>query len=207
MKLPEVLEIRTPGGTWVRYYAEEPTPIRRPRITAWSQNDPRWRDEVYADRLTFGQAGCLVCCVAMIVSMVYDPPPEPPEVAGALRRAGAFIGDLLARPARIPLAFPRLSWGGVIHWRDRAADLDILNDEVQRYGATIVEVKWDPNGPPPQHSNQHFLVVEYVNVPADDLAVIDPWDGKRKQLGDSRYTLIGRGARRIVTGVRLVRAS
>ena len=174
MRLPDALEIRTLGGTWVRYHAEEPAPIGRVPITAWSQNDPRWRDQVYADKLTFGRAGCLVCCVAMIASMIADPPPEPPEVAAKLRAAGAFAGDLLSHPSRIPTAYPRLSWGGVIHWRDRLADLDIIDDEVKRYGATIVEVKWNPTGPAPQLGNQHFLVVERVDIAADDLAVIDP---------------------------------
>lgn len=178
----------------------EPEPVA---LTTWSQNDPRWKDEVYAGGMTFGRAGCLVVSVAMLASLAGTPAPTPVEVAAALRAVGAFDGALLSRPERIPQAIPQLSWGGALHWRDRAADRAVLEREIAQYGATICEVKWDPGGAPPQDGNQHFVVVTALE--GDEAWIVDPWDGQRKRLSQSRYVLSGWGVGRAIYGVRLVR--
>ena len=138
------------------------------QVRAYSQRDPRYADEVYAGGITFRSAGCLVVDVAMIASLVYqgEPLTYPPEVARKLREAGAFSGALLSHPARIPQAYDRLHWGGVIHWRTIPARLDVLADEIIHFGATIAEVKFNPSKPLIYQEggrtrwNQHFVVVE-----------------------------------------------
>ena len=177
-----------------------PEPLR---VVAYSQNDPRWRNEVYASRLTFGQAGCLVVSVAMIASLAYAEAPLPPDVARELRRVGAFSGDMLAHPARIPQAYNQLEWGGAIHWRTRAADINFLKAEIDRYGGAICEVKWNPNGASPEQNNQHFIVVE--GIAGNDALIVDPWTGERGLLSATRYRLSGWDAARTLYGIRLVR--
>jgi hypothetical protein len=180
----------------------EPEPAHG-RVIAYSQRDPRWASQVYAGGTTFAQAGCLVTCVAMIASLAYADAPLPPDVARALRDAGAFNGALLSNPARIPVALNRLEWGGVAHWRERPADLDMLASEIAAYGAAICEVKWNPRGAMPQNGNQHFVVVEGLD--GADAQIVDPWDGQRKALSESRYRLPGWTVARTLYGMRMVR--
>jgi len=182
----------------------EPTPDPALRVIAYSQNDPRWKHQVYAGGTTFGTAGCLVVSVAMIASLVYADKFTPVDVARHLRSVGAFNGAMLSHPARIPAAFDRLEWGGVAHWRVKPADISALSRELATFGATICEVKWTPNGPSPEQSNQHFVVVEGLD--GDDAAIVDPWDGERKLLSESRYRLEGWDVARTLYGMRMVRA-
>ena len=172
-------------------------------MVAYSQNDPRWALEYYAGGVTFGKAGCLVVAVSTIASLAYAEPMLPPDVARALRLAGAFSGALLSNPARIPAALALLTWGGAEHWRDEPADLDKLEREIAAYGATICEVKWNPNGASPATGNQHFIVVEGLD--AADAQIVDPWDGQRKALSASRYRLPGWTVSRTLYGLRMVR--
>ena len=173
------------------------------RVVAYSQRDSRWANQIYAGDATFAQAGCLVTCVAMIASLAYADAPLPPDVAQALRDAGAFSGAFLSHPARIPVALERLEWGGVVHWRSRPADLDALASEIAAFGATICEVKWNPRGAMPQSGNQHFIIVEGLD--AADAQIVDPWDGRRKALSESRYRLPGWSVARTLYGMRMVR--
>lgn len=180
----------------------EPTPEHL-RVVAMSQNDPQWANQIYAGGTTFAKAGCLVVSVTMIASLVYADTLTPPDVARALRDAGAFNGALLSSPSRIPVALGLLEWGGVVHWRERPADMNALASEIAAYGATICEVKWDARGEMPQSGNQHFVVVEGLD--GSDAQIVDPWDGQRKQLSESRYRLPGWSTARTLYGMRMVR--
>lgn len=191
------------GGT-----PAEPPPVQ---VRPYSQRDPRYADQVYAGGATFRSAGCLVCCVAMIASLVYEGEPltYPPEVARRLRDVGAFGGALLSHPARIEDAYTKLQWGGAVHWRSIPARLDLLADEVTRYGATICEVRFDPHKPLVSNGawNQHFIVIEAVDVDGDDAVIVDPWTGKRGLLSQSPSAEPqGWGASRALYGMRLLRA-
>lgn len=189
---------------------QEPAQVR-----TYSQRDPRYADQVYAGGLTFGAAGCLVCSIAMIASLVYEGEPltYPPEVARRLRAAECFNGGLLSHPSRISRAFDRLWWGGALHWRNSPADLSVLAGEVERHGATICEVKFNPSKPLTYEANgrtiwnQHFVVVEAVDVDGNDAVIVDPWTGKRQMLTQSPYAKpLGWSASRALYGVRMVRA-
>jgi hypothetical protein len=141
----------------------------------------------------------------MMASLAYAERIEPPEVAHRLREAGCFSGGLLSRPSRIPDAFPRLAWGGVEHWRAKPADISSLRREIDANGATICEVKWNPSGPEPYQGNQHFIIAE--GWVGDQLIIVDPWDGERKALDESRYRLPGWDVARTLYGLRMVRVS
>lgn len=190
--------------------AEVPDPGRTlPRPVAYSQNDPRWANEYYSGSYTFARAGCLVCSIAMMASVAYPiASPDPVLVAGGLRAVGALVSGLVSRPARIPQAYKKLSWGGVLHWREVAADMDIVKSEIENYGGCIIEVAWDPFGPTPpgtaSNPNQHFVFA--LAIDDDDVTIIDPWDGATKSLKMSRYALPRNWtAARAIHGARLVR--
>ena len=184
----------------------EPEPAT---LTVWSQRDPRWADQVYAGGATLGASGCLVCAAASIASQVLHPAPTPPEFARDLRDVGAFAGALLSNPARIPLAYPALEWGGAVHWRTVPADLVLLQRELDAHGPVICEVKWNPDGPSPEQGNQHFVVVERLlrDTAGDitDAVIADPWDGERRLLSASRYRKPGWSVARTLYGARLLR--
>lgn len=149
----------------------------RPFLALYSQRDPRWRNEVYAGGLTFGQAGCYVTCVAMIASLAgYDD--EPPEVARKLREAGIFSGALLARPDKIPEIYPRLRYGGTLRWRKIPADMGRFAKELAK-GPTIIEVDFKP---PTSKFDQHFVIAERFTADGKDLIICDPWSGCRTKL-------------------------
>jgi hypothetical protein len=167
----------------------------------YSQRDPRWRSQVYADSATFENAGCYVVCVAMIASLAgYED--EPPAVAQKLRDAKCFSGTLLNYPNRIPNAYPLLRWDGVIDWRTKPADIEKLRQELER-GPVILEVDCHPGGTPPP-TDQHFVIAEQFTVDGKDLMIADPWDGTRTRLLE-RYALASWDLARTVFGARLLR--
>lgn len=178
-------------------------------LTMFSQNDDRWQAEEYAPGWKFGSYGCLVTCVAMMTSLVYAEAFNPPDTAHQLRQAGCFVGGLLSRPHRITQAFERLQWGGYLHWRDVPARLSVLAEEIAAYGATIIEVNWDPTDlRRPEQGNQHFVLATQVTtqIAPADVVIVDPWDGQEKLLSLSRYAQpLGWTAARAIYGVRLVR--
>ncbi len=177
------------------------------QMTAFSQNDPRWRDLVYAGNATFGRYGCLVVAWAMIASLREGAARVPPAIAVALRNAGAFDGALLSFPARGAEALPGLVWDGFRHWRDAPADLEFVAHWLANHGPLICEVKWDPTKPLVDQGrwNQHFVVAEALVDGGEDALIVDPWDGQRKHLVGSRYALPGWNAARTLYGARLLR--
>lgn len=165
-------------------------------VTAYSQNDPRWKDTIFSGDATFGQYGCFVTSISSWMNE------EPPVVAAKLREAGCFNGAMLSYPANISIAYPSVTWAGFAHWREGNVDVAMLRQEIEREDAAICEVRWDPSKPPVPN-NQHFVVVEALN--GNDATIMDPWDGKHKQLSASRYA-IGHPGLSALTGIRKFRS-
>jgi hypothetical protein len=159
-------------GEWV-----DNPPYTPPReMTLYSQNDPRWTLQEYAAGTTFGEAGCYVCCVAMVASLTGSLD-GPPVIAKALHNANCFDGNLLTRPENIPDACPGLGYYGTYRWHDVAADMDIVYDNLRR-GPVIMEVDFEPGG----EFNQHFVVATEWNEETGDIKIADPWNGEYKML-------------------------
>ena len=158
-------------------------------IGRYSQNDPRWRDLEYAGGTSFGSAGCFVVCVAMLAQASEpDALLTPPEVARALRDAGAFNGNLLSNPQYIPSAFPNLTIDsletrGAVHYRDTAADMEYIAAELVN-GPLIAEVAFDPRRKvyDGKNWNQHFVLIVSVDLDNDTAMIADPWDGELKEI-------------------------
>jgi hypothetical protein len=174
-------------------------------VKPFSQNDPRWANEVYAGGALFKDYGCLTVGYCMVASQVY-PALLPPLFARQIEAAGAYSGPWLSYPGHIPEAYP------LLHWREVAADVQRLQMEIHEYGPVVCEVLWDVFKPltwvdegGETHWNQHFVVVTHVDVPNDEAHIIDPWDGEAKLLGESQYAEPrGWGAGRAIHGMRLL---
>ena len=186
-------------------------PDDAPAMTLYSMRDRRWRDQVYAGGVTFGEAGCYITCVAMIASIagVVD---EPPEVAWRLRKALCFDGAYLTRPQNIPIEYPYLRYDGpmdVTHdgelrWHDCIADIGRVRAELED-GPVIMEVDFIPVT---KGFNQHFVVAEAMTPDGDDILIADPWDGSCTRLLE-RYALPEHEWKlaRAVYGLRLLRVA
>ena len=199
-----------PGDTIT--VAATPVPVE-PQIQSYSQTDPQWANTEFSPGYTFARYGCLVCSYAMIASQVYYDSAKPLTFAAKLRDVGAIGGGMVSSPARIPEAFPALSWGGAVHWRDVPADMAFLEKELRDNGPTVIELAYNPAYPVIYKNitgqvkyNTHFLVL--LEIDGLDAVVIDPIDGLTKHLTESRYYLPKwefLGASRVITGCRLLR--
>lgn len=162
--------------------------VHRPPIV-W-QRDPAIEHKQYClcGDLTFGQAGCLVCCTYAIARLAgYRG--KLTEFAHKIDVAGAFRGGLLSNPAAVSAVVPEMRWhtrprfagryGSFIDWRKKPADLRVLASVLEDQ-PVIIEVDFRPQT---FHVDQHFVVAYYYTFNdrggrlVDDLRVMDPWTG------------------------------
>jgi hypothetical protein len=143
-----------------------------PELALFSQRDPEWRDTIYGGGMTLGVAGCLVTCIAMLTG------DTPPVCATKLADAGVLEGAYVSRPAKIIDAYPDLTYGGTVHWRNTAADLDSLAAWLEN-GPVVIETEFAPGGAAPP-LDQHFVVA--LELDGDDLIIADPWTGEIARL-------------------------
>lgn len=177
-----------------------PQPTLLPPLTLYSQNDERWADLEFTPGVTFAEAGCYVCCVAMVYSLTGGLD-DPPTIAKALRGAGCFKGNLLTKPELIPRACPGLGYYGTHQWHDVAADMDVVYANL-KLGPVIMEVDFKPGG----RYNQHFVLACEWNEETEDIKIADPWDGQYKML-PSAYSPVygGWSLGRAIYGLRCLR--
>jgi len=162
--------------------------IARPPIV-W-QKDPKIEHKQYCldSDLTFGQAGCLVCCTYAIARFAgYKG--KLTEFAHKIDVAGAFRGGLLSNPAAVSAVVPEMKWharpkyaskyGSFIDWHKKPAELGVLVSVLEDQ-PLIVEVDFRPQT---FQVEQHFVVAyHYTRILEsrtieDDLRVMDPWTG------------------------------
>lgn len=153
---------------------------------AYSQNDPRWKNQVYAGDTTFASAGCYVACVSMLATWGGSID-TPPQTAAKMREAKCFNGNMLSNPQNIPDAYPSLEWPDGAYW-NRTGDkvpggtMMAIKDKITQQGPLILKVDYKPEN---YKFNMHFVLATSL-INNDDLEIIDPLDGKRVSLL-SRY--------------------
>jgi len=135
-------------------------------------------------RLTFCKAGCLVCSLySLAVWAGYGD--TLLHFAEELDREEAFEGAYLQHPSRAWAVYTSLYWtretvephgcSSLVHWRDRPADLDLLQGLLTRH-PVIAEVDYKPKT---EEVDQHFvLALQYIPASKDgqvedDLLVMD----------------------------------
>lgn len=172
---------------------------------SYSQNDPRWAQQRYAAELTFAQAGCYVCCVAMLNTLT-GATDTPPQVAALMCKAGCFDGEMLSKPHLIPNALPNLEWPTGAYWnRTKSAlsdsEWDMVKSKILVDQAIILKVDYKPaNGV----FNMHFVLAVDLSGD-DDLIILDPIDGKRVSLIERYGAARGWSVKQAIFGYRGLR--
>lgn len=166
-------------------------------IVPYAQTDPRWQAFQIAPGYLMGRYGCYITCIAMFLPLAgyWD---TPPEVSERLRAVGALSGALVARPERISLAYPGVSFVARYDWRDVPADTDAIREHWQSGHQVLLEVEFTPGGARPPEDQHFVLLYQYEDNPY----IVDPHDGQVKRLLP-RYGLPGWDARRAIYGARI----
>jgi hypothetical protein len=141
--------------------------------TIFDQRDPRWADVKvgFSTRYTMGGYGCLVTCVAMMVTHHLGIEVTPPMANDKLKEVGGFTGANMYW-AKVCEAWPFLSKAG--HWRypypknGRPERIDTALD-AEHY--VIMEVDMVPAT---ARADQHFVLVK-DKLGDGVYSILDPW--------------------------------
>jgi hypothetical protein len=99
-------------------------------IPLYSQIDPRWRNIALGESrtLTLGSHGCVVCCLAMMLSGVgYNV--DPIKVNDDMRKSRAFLpGTGRAIWARVADAYPLIKYSYQVIYDKREADIKLISE-------------------------------------------------------------------------------
>jgi len=184
-------------------------PVREERgllhsVVAYAQQDSRWKNERMGGvAQTVGGYGCAMICALMVYTQI-DNQLKPHDFNAMLSANGGYnlIYGNEAHLAweRLPQIYPRFKWEGRKDW-SRLLD----SSELGNIFAMIDEaplVLWVDFKPLVGGMQSHFVLA--VGHTADDIDIIDPWEGVRAHLME-RY---GRAAndtlRRAIWGYRRI---
>ena len=79
-------------------------------ITTFSQRDLKWAKKYLGfSKLTIGNYGCTLTCLASLVSYVYQETYTPDRVNNMLKNVNGFVGALVLW-SKIPVAFGKLKF-------------------------------------------------------------------------------------------------
>lgn len=131
----------------------------------YSQLDPRWKDiRMGTSSRTIGQDGCLLCCIAWVISET-NPVCDPAWLNRWLSRNGGYTnGNRIVFDSFQPLGWKVVEY---YDWRKVPADVDKVKQMLHE-GATYLEV----NATPGRSFTPHWVLAEfYLN---DDVYILDP---------------------------------
>jgi len=139
---------------------------------ALSQNDEQWADVDLGEcpgGETIGQAGCLLCCLAMMLRREYAVDIRPPLLNKLLAQSGVpFVHDDLLMWHDAIRLFGAFNTSRKDNFQPTSHGLAQMLDE----GWAVALAR---------HDYKHFVYLERVEGQA--FHVIDPWDGRRKTWG------------------------
>ena len=175
--LAEFYDTYYPGIEYVPIEAQSPAELAvrlRPElvlddITAWQQ-DPRWADSDLGEEPggeTIGEAGCLLCCLTMMLRQAYRRDIGP-----------AMLNRLLAQDG-----YPFTSDDLLTNWDYTVNLFSVFADSRKsnaNYRPEELQV-WIENGwliTLRVNQGSHFVYLE--STEGNQFHVIDPWDGKHK---------------------------
>lgn len=137
-----------------------------------SQRDPAWAMvRLGASNLTVGRYGCTTTCISML-SDYFKCFRRPDEIA---RNAANYTPDGLVNWSK--LRFPSFSFSKRTYAEDKAAIIAAAKDPKQ---AVILQV-----------DGFHWVVCVGKALLRDDWVIIDPWDGKKKNLKSAYKAVTG----------------
>jgi hypothetical protein len=151
--------------------AESP---EEPIVYLYSQRDPRWKNaQLGFGSSTIGSFGCLITCVAMMVSHALQEEITPPMVNDALKVAGGYTGPNknLMYFSKVWEIWPQLRGIGIYDWHTIPADLSKVDDALEQGGYVLTKIDFVPGGA----VNEHWVLIAFGG--GDQYVIYDPWDG------------------------------
>jgi hypothetical protein len=133
-------------------------------MTLYSQQDPRWKNEILGTKGTIGLYGCTITCLGYFADLT------PSQVNAAMKKAGAYSDGNLVDWVKIHSAIPSLT----SEVRSKIYDNSVVLGAIQKYGGCLVEVKATPIG----GTGNHWVVF------TGDGKSQDPWTGKERPTSD-----------------------
>lgn len=170
-----------PDSPWevYTYEAKKPPPPPAHNITPMAQRDPRWAsDQLGQSTTTIGQQGCVVTCLAMIISDASGEPVTPADVNAKLKAMDLYGGaeKNLVIWKSVEKAFPSIYYEGFTDCEKVPAPINLITYAAQiprRYAIIQIDFNPDPDHPGIQG---HYILVVGGRAPEGYLCN-DPWTG------------------------------
>ena len=147
-----------------------------------SQQDPRWRDiKMDNSNLTVGGYGCALTCISMLTDY-YGCFQTPGQLA--LLHNVCPGGNINWTTLDFPTFSFRYADGNLMNTNQSVINADILKSYLSDVNngdrSAIIQITVTP--PKGGASYTHFLIGDWLLPLTNDIKVIDPWDGKSKDL-------------------------
>ena len=161
------------------YTIPAPEPPPEPEIPPMAQRDPRWKDmRLGHSSTTLGRHGCVVTCLAMMISDAGKQQVTPAQVNHTLRSMNLFGGNErnLVIWNQVQKAYPCIHFEGFTICAKDPAPTNLITFAAQKPGRyAIIQIDFDPS---PQHPGiqGHYLLVTGGRA-SEGYTCNDPWTG------------------------------
>lgn len=177
-------------------------------IEPLSQRDNRWsRVKLGTSEVTIGGYGCVLTCVTM-QCIYHGKNVTPLELNEAGIDKKVFYKTNLWDWQGLEKIYPDIKWIGRQEYKDIPADLQYIDDQLEKKQPVIIKVEADEIGTP---KGDHFILI--IGKEGDDYWVNDPWwrpsDSHPQQFLLSKYysNLGSNKPEHIILGVRVYEGS
>lgn len=150
------------------------------KIEPLAQRDPRWKnDKLGSSTSTIGSHGCVITCLAMIITHASGKPTTPADVNNTLRNMNLYGGEnqnLVVWKA-VPQAYPCIAFEGFTVCENDPAPTNLITyaaNKPDRYA--IIQIDFNPSPTVPGIQGHYILVTGGTN--AAGYTCNDPWHGR-----------------------------
>lgn len=144
----------------------------------YSQNDPAWRYKTLGNRGTIGDYGCLLTCVAMVVTY-FGHEETPATLDDHLIQSNGFANGNLFVWGAIPNIYKDIAYQGQTQTPDALSQgqMQKIKDALDKGFPVILQID---TVPATAAFDEHWILA--IGYDGDDFIVQDPWDGATKRI-------------------------
>lgn len=173
---------------------EIPGPPEPYQMPYYCQREGIWAGDLlgFSSTTTIADWGCLLCDVAMLVSLLLEQDINPREMNDLLKsHDGGFVnadfeynkGNLLRFGAIWEMFPDKIKAAGYFDFPyPKPATPEVMDPVLNRGGGALIKVDFDPAT---SKVDQHWVLAVGVDSPGSVYSIIDPWDGKAHLLPPS----------------------